>query len=79
MGYRGDQASQIVVPGHQLLPLPADWSWSQGAACLVQGLTAAYALLEQGGLRPGHTVLVSPESGQVLVISYCIVQSYLAS
>lgn len=51
-------------PGY-LIPLPADWDFSQGAAWPVQTLTAWYALTHLGAIDKGHRVLVHSAAGGV--------------
>ena len=59
----GAYATSVNVPVHQARPLPAGWSFAEGAGFLVQGLTAFYALKALGGVRAGHTVLVHSAAG----------------
>ena len=59
----GAYASAVNAPLHQCRPLPAGWTHEQGAAFLVQGLTAFYALKKLGDVRKGHTVLVHSAAG----------------
>lgn len=47
----GAYASHVHVPLHQLRPLPDAWSFQQGAAFLVQALTAIYGLRAQGDMQ----------------------------
>jgi NADPH:quinone reductase-like Zn-dependent oxidoreductase len=47
-----------------LQPIPEGWTYRQGAAVLVQGLTAMYGLRNQGNLgRRGHCVLIHSAAG----------------
>ncbi|GMH42610.1 hypothetical protein BSKO_10529 [Bryopsis sp. KO-2023] len=59
----GSYASQLNIPCHLVRPLPAGWTFSQGAGFLVQGLTSLYALRGLGDVRPGSTVLVHSAAG----------------
>ena len=61
----GGYASIIQSREDYLVPLPDDWSFSQGAAYLTQTLTAWYALNDLGGIKPGHDVLVQSAAGGV--------------
>lgn len=61
----GGYASVIDVQPAYLRPLPAEWSFAQGAAYPVQTLTAWYALVELGNLKPGQRVLVHSAAGGV--------------
>ena len=48
-----------------LQPIPEGWTFREGAAFLVQGLTAMYGLRDQGNLgrRVGQCVLVHSAAG----------------
>lgn len=46
-----------------LQQLPEGWTFQQGAAFLVQGLTAMYGLRSQGNLRRRQTVLIHSAAG----------------
>lgn len=61
----GGYASIIQSKEDYLVPLPDDWSFSQGAAYLTQTLTAWYALNDLGGIKPGYDVLVQSAAGGV--------------
>ena len=56
--------------GHQyVIPLPEDWSFEEGAAYLVQVLTAYYGLTNLGGLEKGQTVLIHSAAGGVGILA----------
>ena len=59
----GAYASAVNAPLHQCRPLPSGWTHEQGAAFLVQGLTAFYALRALGDVKKGQTVLVHSAAG----------------
>jgi NADPH:quinone reductase-like Zn-dependent oxidoreductase len=61
----GGNASVVVVPEHQLRPLPPGWTVAQGATFPAVFLTAWYALRELCRLRPGARVLVHSAAGGV--------------
>ncbi|MFC3151227.1 medium chain dehydrogenase/reductase family protein [Litoribrevibacter euphylliae] len=61
----GGYVDTIDVDSDQLQPLPHDWSFDQGAAYLVQTLTAWYALKELGNLKPDQEVLIQSAGGGV--------------
>lgn len=61
----GAFADQVVLPAHQAKPLPEGWDFAQGAAFLVQGLTAIYGLKSLGDIRKGQRVLVHSAAGGV--------------
>ncbi len=59
----GAYAEYAVVPLAKLIPLPDDVSFEQGAALMLQGLTAHYLVTDTFTLRPGHTALVHAGAG----------------
>lgn len=61
----GGYCSQIDIEPIYLAPLPAGWRFEQGAAYLVQTLTAWYGLTELGNLKPNQTVLIHSAAGGV--------------
>ena len=54
----GGYAEQAVVPYQMLLPLPAEWSFAQGAAIPEVWLTAFLNLFIEGKLQSAETVLL---------------------
>lgn len=61
----GAYASQIDTDPKLLLPIPRSWSFQEGAAYLVQTLTAYYALIPLGALKEKQQVLVHSAAGGV--------------
>jgi NADPH:quinone reductase-like Zn-dependent oxidoreductase len=61
----GGQASMVTVPADQAFPLPAGWSFEQGAAFPVNYATAFVALVMMGGVRKGDRVLIHAAAGGV--------------
>ena len=61
----GGYATRINADTRYLAPLPADWSFENGAAYPVQALTAAYGLIRLGAVRAGSVVLVQSAAGGV--------------
>ncbi|WDE09208.1 zinc-binding dehydrogenase [Thalassomonas viridans] len=61
----GGYADRLDTRPEHLQPLPDEWSFTQGAAYLVQTLTAWYALSELGNLKKGQQVLVQSAAGGV--------------
>lgn len=59
----GSYAEYHVVKAAQLAPLPAEISFEQGAAVILQGLTAHYLLHEFYPIERGSTVLVHAAAG----------------
>lgn len=65
----GGYATKLCVPAAQCWPLPAEMSFSEGAAIPVNSVTAWLALFTLGGLKPGETVLVRSAGGGVGTIA----------
>ncbi len=62
---QGTLAELVAVPARSVAPLPAGWSFEEGAAAPLVYLTAWKALVTQGGLMPGQAVLVDGATGGV--------------
>ena len=62
---RGSYAEYAAVPAWQLVPLPAALSFEQGAAAMLQGMTAHYLARSTFALKPGDTCLVHAAAGGV--------------
>lgn len=58
-------AEQAVVPQAAVLPLPARWSFEEGAAFKSAYMTAYVSLVERGRMQAGETVLVHGAGGGV--------------
>jgi NADPH:quinone reductase-like Zn-dependent oxidoreductase len=61
----GAYSSYLNIDKRYLVSLPEDWTFSEGAAYLVQSLTAYYALLDLGGLKENMNVLIHSAAGGV--------------
>jgi NADPH:quinone reductase len=61
----GAHAEQVAALPETTFPLPADFSYEEGAALPLNYLTALAALDRRGGLRPGEKVLVHGAAGGV--------------
>lgn len=59
----GTYAEASVVSADRLIPLPADFSFEQGAAFALQGMTAHYLLHEFRKPKPGDVVLIHAAAG----------------
>jgi putative PIG3 family NAD(P)H quinone oxidoreductase len=59
----GGQATRVAVPEAQLIPLPENLSFAEGAALPEAALTAWTNLVAEGGLRAGESVLVTGATG----------------
>jgi NADPH2:quinone reductase len=62
---QGAYAEFIVVDASRLIPLPDDFTFEQGAAFPLQGLTAQYMIHEFRKITPGESVLVHAAAGGV--------------
>lgn len=61
----GGFAELVVVGADDLVPLPSDWSFEEGAALPVNYATAYAGLLRYGALRAGERVLLHAAAGGV--------------
>jgi NADPH:quinone reductase-like Zn-dependent oxidoreductase len=61
----GGQAELAVTRADNLVPLPDDWSFEEGAALPVVYATAYAALVRYGSLRQGERVLIQAAAGGV--------------
>ncbi len=61
----GAYAAYAVVPAWKLVPLPAGVDARQGAAAMLQGMTAHYLTQSTYPLEPGDTALVHAAAGGV--------------
>jgi NADPH:quinone reductase-like Zn-dependent oxidoreductase len=61
----GGYAEQVCVAEADAIPLPAGFSFEQGAALPVNYSTAWAALIGYGSLRPGERVLINAAAGGV--------------
>jgi NADPH:quinone reductase len=64
-GQPGAYAEACVVDAEKLIPLPDDFSFEQGAAFPLQGMTAHYLIHEFRRIRKGDVVLVHSAAGGV--------------
>jgi NADPH:quinone reductase-like Zn-dependent oxidoreductase len=65
----GGYAEQVVTRETELLPLPDDWSYEEGAALCVHYVTAYAGLVRYGSLRAGEKVLIHAAAGGVGIAS----------
>lgn len=68
-GPLGAYAEVRNVPAHLLVPLPEAISFEQGAAMMLQGLTAQYLLRSTYRVEAGETVLIHAAAGGVGTIA----------
>jgi NADPH:quinone reductase len=64
-GVQGSYAEQAAVPAARLVKLPAGVSTRQGAAIMLQGMTAHYLACSTYPLHPGDSCLVHAAAGGV--------------
>lgn len=64
-GVMGAYAEFAVVPADRLVPLPANLSFDEGAAAMLQGMTAHYLVSTTFALGAGHTCLIHAAAGGV--------------
>ena len=72
----GGYASHINIREKYLTRLAEDWSFEQGAAYLVQAMTAYYALINLGNLQKGDAVLIHSAAGGVGLLANKIAKAY---
>lgn len=61
----GGYSEGVVVGAEELVPLPEDWSYEQGAALPVNYATAYAGLVRYGAVAPGERVLIHAAAGGV--------------
>jgi len=61
----GSYAEQVTVAASKLVKLPAELDFTQGAAAMLQGMTAHYLTKSTFVLKPGHAALVHAAAGGV--------------
>jgi NADPH2:quinone reductase len=64
-GVPGAYAELAIVSASRVVPLPDGVSTEQGAAAMLQGMTAHYLAFSTFRLAPGHTCLVHAAAGGV--------------
>jgi NADPH:quinone reductase-like Zn-dependent oxidoreductase len=72
----GAYATVVNIDARYVAPLPAGWSFEEGAAFLVQVLTAYYALRPLGNLQKGQTVLIHSAAGGVGLLANRIAKKW---
>ncbi len=74
----GAYTSHITIDHRYVIKLRDDWSFEEGAAFLVQALTAYYALVPLGNIRRNQTVLIHSAAGGVGIYANRIAKKYSA-
>jgi alcohol dehydrogenase len=72
----GAYTTHLNIDKKYFLPLPDDYSFEEGAAMVVQPLTAYYSLVELGNLKPNHTVLIHSAAGGVGIYANRIAKQF---
>jgi NADPH:quinone reductase-like Zn-dependent oxidoreductase len=72
----GGYASQVVVPAHDVVALPDELTFEQGAAIPVSYATAWAALVGYGNVQPGERVLIHAAGGSVGIAATQIAKRY---
>lgn len=74
----GAYASHLNINSNYLTPLPAGWSFAEGAAFLVQGITAYYSLINLANIQQNQTVLIHSAAGGVGLLANRIAKAFNA-
>ncbi len=61
----GGYTDHLNIDHNYVTPLPAGWTYDEGAAFPVQALTAYYALIPLADIKPEQTVLIHSAAGGV--------------
>ncbi len=72
----GGYTSRLNIGQEYVLPIPQGWDFGEGAAYLVQVLTAYYGLTRLGDLQRGQTVLIHSAAGGVGILANRIAKKY---
>lgn len=74
----GAYATHLNINARYVIPIPADWTFEEGAGYLVQALTAYYGLVHLGGLANGYSALIHSAAGGVGIWANRIARKYNA-
>ena len=72
----GGYTSHLNMDEGHILRLPDGWTFEEGAAYLVQVLTAFYGLKNLGAIRENYTILVHSAAGGVGILANRIAKKY---
>ena len=72
----GGYTSHLNMDEGHIMPLPDGWTFEEGAAYLVQVLTAFYGLKNLGAIRDNYTILVHSAAGGVGILANRIAKKY---
>ena len=74
----GAYTTHLNINKKYIVRLPENYSFEEGAAALVQPLTAYYSLIELGNIKEGSTVLVNSAAGGVGISAIRIAKKFNA-
>lgn len=74
----GAYTTHLNINKRYIIRLPESYSFEEGAAALVQPLTAYYSLIELGNIKEGSTVLVNSAAGGVGISANRIAKKFNA-
>jgi len=72
----GGYTTHLNIEQEYVIPISATWTDAEGAAYLVQVLTAYYGLTHLGRLQQGETVLIHSAAGGVGILANRIAKKY---
>ena len=72
----GAYATHLNIDHRYVVPIPEEWDYAEGAAFLVQVLTAFYGLVNLGNLQKGQNVLIHSGGGGVGLMANRIAKKY---
>ena len=74
----GAYTTHINIDHRYVQKLPIDWTFEEGAAFIVQSLTAYYALIKLGNIKDNDTVLIHSAAGGVGIYANRIAKKFNA-
>jgi len=74
----GAYTTHLNIESKYILKLPEGWSFEEGAAFIVQPLTAYYSLVELGNIKNNYTVLIHSAAGGVGIYANRIAKKFNA-
>ncbi len=74
----GAYADHLNINKNYILKIPVGWSFEEGAAFIVQSLTAYYSLIELGNIQENSTVLIHSAAGGVGIYANRIAKRFKA-
>jgi alcohol dehydrogenase len=74
----GAYTTHLNIDYRYILKLPNNWNFEEGAAFIVQALTAYYSLIELGNIKQNYTVLIHSAAGGVGIYANRIAKKFNA-